>query len=305
MSASIGIVAAEGISAALVAGNSIDGPVQMYPADGGIAEDLPSLPADGVAEKICGMINQTAGHRRISCVGVAFPGVIRNGIVEEAPNYPQMKGFRLGETVRGFLEANGHHGVQVGISNDADVVASGVAAQRNQLDRLVRVWTLGNGIGYGRYPSGEEVWEGGHTVVSLDPKEKYCGCGGIGHLEGIMGYRSMRLRFLDLEPEEIFEQANDGEPRCTEFVRLWHRALAAATASSLHMEGPGKFYLTGPSARYINLSLLHQYMHEMVKMSALQGYLFEVVPGGHEIGIVGAVVNARMAVSAAIYATAM
>ena len=58
----------------------------------------------------------------------------------------------------------------------------------------------------------EGVWEGGHTVVTLDDKENFCGCGGRGHLEGIMGHRAMRLRFLDMEPEEVFEAAKNG--RC-------------------------------------------------------------------------------------------
>ena len=48
--------------------------------------------------------------------------------------------------------------------------------------------------------------------VTLDDKENYCGCGGRGHLEGIMGHRAMRLRFLDMEPEEVFEAAKAG--RC-------------------------------------------------------------------------------------------
>ena len=181
------------------------------------------------------------------------------------------------------------------VSNDADVMAAGIAATRDQLDRLIRVWTLGNGIGFGRYPAAEGVWEGGHTVVTLDPKETYCGCGGVGHLEGIMGHRAMRLRFLDMEPDEVFESARAGHARCVEFVKLWHRALAAGTASSIHMDGPGKFYLTGPSAKYVDTSLLHVYMGEMVKMSPLQGYTFEVVPGGEEIAIIGAAVHAERA----------
>jgi predicted NBD/HSP70 family sugar kinase len=92
----------------------------------------------------------------------------------------------------------------VHIANDADAIAAGVAATRGQLNKLTRVWTIGNGIGYGRWPYVEGVWEGGHITVTLDPKEKFCGCGGVGHLEGIMGYRAMRMRFLDLEPEEVF-----------------------------------------------------------------------------------------------------
>src|SRR5437763_1720840 len=189
--------------------------------------------------------------------------------------------------------------VPVSLYNDADIVATGLAATRGQLDRLIRVWTLSNGIGFGLYPYVEGVWEGGHTVVSLDPGEKYCGCGGRGHLEGIMGHRAMRLRFLDMEPDEIFDNATLGDQRCLDFVRLWHRALAAATASSIHMAGPGKFFITSHHAQHVDLNLLNQYLHDMVKMSPLQGYVFEIVPGGEEVAVIGAAVNALHAASKA------
>jgi predicted NBD/HSP70 family sugar kinase len=130
-------------------------------------------------------------------------------------------------------------------------------------------------------------------VVTLDPKERFCGCGGRGHLEGIMGYRAMRLRFLDLEPEEVFANAKTGDTRCDEFVKLWHRALAAATATSIHMDGPGEFFIGGPNGRYVEVALLDHYLHEMVKMSPLQGSRFEVVATGDEVGVIGAAVNAE------------
>ena len=60
-----------------------------------------------------------------------------------------------------------------------------------------------------------------------------------------------------------------GDARCGSFVKLWHRALAAATATSIHMDGPGKFFITGPNARFIDLGLLGMYLHEMVKMTPL------------------------------------
>ena len=90
-------------------------------------------------------------------------------------------------------------------------------------------------------------------MVTLDPKEHFCGCGGKGHLEGIMGQRAMRLRFMDMEPEEIFAQAEAGDARCVEFTKLWHRALAAGTATSIHLDGPGKFFVTGFNAGYRKL----------------------------------------------------
>lgn len=129
-------------------------------------------------------------------------------------------------------------------------------------------------------------------VVSLDPKETLCGCGGAGHLEGIVGHRSMRLRFLDMEPEEVFEHAASGDARCVAFVQLWHRALAAATATSVHVDGPGRFFLSGPNARFVDIRVLESYLLEMVRMSPLLGSAFEVVPTSDELAIIGAAVSA-------------
>jgi predicted NBD/HSP70 family sugar kinase len=132
-------------------------------------------------------------------------------------------------------------------------------------------------------------------VVTLDPKERYCGCGGVGHLEGIMGHRAIRLRFLDLEPEEVFDLAAKGDERCTDFVQLWHRALAAATASSIHMSGVSKFYVTGPLAKYVDRDILHQHLHDFVAMTPLQAYIVEVLPDPGNMALIGAAVNAESA----------
>ena len=131
-------------------------------------------------------------------------------------------------------------------------------------------------------------------VVTLDPKERYCGCGGIGHLEGIMGHRAMRLRFLDMEPEEVFLAARHGDPRASEFFKLWHRALAAGTANSIHLAGPGRFFIAGPNAEYVDLHMLGGFMEEMVKMSPLQGSYFQIVPTSHDMAVIGAAVASRV-----------
>lgn len=131
-------------------------------------------------------------------------------------------------------------------------------------------------------------------VVTLDPKENYCGCGGRGHLEGIMGHRAMRLRFLDLEPDEVFAAAKKGDRRCAEFVELWHRALAAATASEIHLEGTGRFYFTGRDIQRLELPRLKQHLYEMIKMSPLQSYTVEVLPEDPALAVIGAGVAALM-----------
>jgi predicted NBD/HSP70 family sugar kinase len=291
MTAGIGVLVAERIAAALVEDHKIVSPVHAYPADPSITDALLGMPAEVIVANVVDVVRPLIEEGHPRTIGIGFPGIIRNGSIEDSPNLAQLKGQQIQYLFETAVRSVAPD-ISVTISNDADSVAAGLAATRGQLDRLIRVWTLGNGIGYGRYPSIEGVWEGGHLVVSLDPKEQFCGCGGRGHLEGIMGERSMRLRFMDLEPEEVFELAIEGEQRCVEFVKFWHRALAAATASCIHLDGPGKFFITGLNSRFLNVDLLGEYLHEMVKLSPLQGYSLEVVPGGEEIALLGAAVNA-------------
>jgi glucokinase len=293
MPRSIGVTTAEHIAAGMVEGTQLVGKLHLFEEDSE-TDALHGMPSAGIAQTIAGQILAVAGGSKVDAIGIGVPGIIREGLVEESPNLRQLKGANVRELVSNALREHGLD-APVHVYNDADVVAAGLAATRGQLDRLIRVWTLGHGIGFGIYPWHEGIWEGGHVVVSLDPREKYCGCGGRGHLEGIMGHRAMRLRFLDLEPEEIFENAHRGDARCVEFVKLWHAALAAGTANSIHLAGPGKFFISGFNARHLELNLLNQYLSEMVKMSPLQGYVFEVVPAGSEIAVIGAAVNALRA----------
>lgn len=294
MRRTVGVTTSEHVVTGVVENHKLVGPVRVYPSQGSSSEALIGMPMDAIAQVIRQEIVEAAEGQAIEAVGVGFPGIIRSGIIEESPNLQQLKGANMQETLSAGLRDAGIH-APVFLYNDADIVAAGLAATRGQLDRLIRVWTLSNGIGFGLYPFVDGVWEGGHTVVSLDPNEKYCGCGGKGHLEGIMGHRAMRLRFLDMEPDEVFENAAQGDQRCCDFVKLWHRALAAATANSIHMAGPGKFFISGHNAKHLDIALVNQYLHEMVKMSPLQGYVFEVVEGGDEIAVIGAAVNAAQA----------
>jgi predicted NBD/HSP70 family sugar kinase len=298
MADGIGIFITERIAAAVITDNRISGPVRSNAENGGASDSLHGIPAEIIVKMMVEQVRQLQMKEAPVCVGVGLPGIVRNGTVEDSPNYIQFKGMNM-QTMVAEAITSLFGEVPVSIYNDADVMAAGIAATRGHLDKLTRAWTLGTGIGYGRYPFNEGVWEAGHSVVSLDPKEQYCGCGGKGHLEGIMGHRSMRLRFMDLEPEEVFEQAQVGEARCVDFVKLWHRALAAATATSIHLDGPGKFFITGPNSRFLNLTLLGEYLHEMVKLSPLQGYSTEIVPGGENVALIGAVVNASQALERA------
>jgi len=297
MSRAIGVFAAEHIAAGLVEENRIAGPIRFFPNAMSEADSLEEMPAEEILERIEEQVIQVQNGEEVTAVGIGFPGIIRDGVIQESPNLPQVKGQDLATALTFKLN---QRGIRAGVHvlNDADATSAGIAATRGQLDKLIRVWTLGSGVGFGRYPQAEGVWEGGHVVVTIDPKEHFCRCGGLGHLEGIMGERAMRLRLLDLEPEEVFEHAGADDQRCIAFVKLWHRALAAATATSIHMDGPGKFFVTGPNAKHIQTGLLDLYVHDMVKMSPLQGSSIEVVPTGDDIAIIGAAVSAKLAIQA-------
>jgi glucokinase len=291
MGKGIGIVISERLVIGAVTDNAISGSLRFSPEDQEIADPLHGVPAEQIVQRMAEEVKALGLTEPPTHIGVGMPGIVRNGSVEDAPNLIQFKGSNMQELVSAaFAPMFGK--IPVSVFNDADAMAAGIAATHGHLDRLIRVWTLGTGIGYGRYPFLDGVWEAGHSVVTLDPKEHFCGCGGKGHLEGIMGQRAMRLRFMDMEPEEIFSGADAGDARCVDFTKLWHRALAAATATSIHLDGPGKFFITGFNARYVNLSLLNEYLHEMVKLSPLQGYSTEVVKGGESVAVIGSAVNA-------------
>jgi predicted NBD/HSP70 family sugar kinase len=288
MGRSIGVVMTNNITAALIENHQLIGELRRYPEDPDELHGLIDLPTDQLVEVICDLIIALKPEKdHLDAIGIALPGIVRAGVVEDSPNLGQLKGAKISQKVDAVLQARGLH-APIALFNDADASAAGFAATRNQLDKVVRVWTLGNGIGFGRYPDADGPFEGGHTVVTLDPKETFCGCGGVGHLEGIMGHRAMRLRFMDMEPDEIFANAKQGDQRCADFVKRWHRALAAGTATAIHLEGPGRFYFTGLNIGFLDVNLVKQYLWDMVKMSPLQSYTLESVPETPGIAVIGA-----------------
>jgi predicted NBD/HSP70 family sugar kinase len=298
MTTAIGVVITEHIVAGRLEDQRLTGTTIRYPANKDELDALAAIPGSELVELLASEIATLAKRESapVDAIGVAVPGIIRHGVVEDSPNLTQIKGMRLADELTRALSARDIT-APVHIANDADAIAAGVAATRGQLNKLTRVWTIGNGIGYGRWPYVEGVWEGGHVTVTLDPKEKFCGCGGVGHLEGIMGYRAMRMRFLDLEPEEIFAQAKQGDQRCRDFVELWHRALAAATASFIHLAGPGRFYFTGHNVRFLELTVLRPLIESMVKMSTLQSFSLEILPEDDQTALLGAGVSAVRALA--------
>jgi predicted NBD/HSP70 family sugar kinase len=294
----IGIVITEHVVAGRLEDQRLTSKLLRFPEDSDSADALSAIPRGELVDLLASQVAALAEdvQWKVDAIGVAVPGIVRHSVVEDSPNLPQIKGMHLAEELGKELAARGIQ-VPVHAGNDADCIAAAIAATHGRFNKLTRVWTIGNGIGYGRWPYVEGVWEGGHITVTLDPKERFCGCGGVGHLEGIMGQRAMRLRFLDLEPEEVFAHARQGDQRCREFVDLWHRALAAATASFIHLAGPGRFYFTGHNVHFLELPLLRSHLETMVRMTPLQSFSLEILPPDDETALLGAGISAMRSVA--------
>jgi hypothetical protein len=80
-------------------------------------------------------------------------------------------------------------------------------------------------------------------------------------------------------------------------VDLWHRALAAATASFIHLAGPGRFYFTGHNVQFLELTVLRPLIESMVKMSTLQSFSLEILPPDDGTALLGAGVSAVRALA--------
>ena len=168
MAKSVGVTMTDRVVAGLIEDHKVSGDLLRYPVPIAGTNELPpdemgvliEMPADALSEMICDQIARLApSGTPLEAVGVAMPGIIRNGIIEDSPNLPQLKGAHVADSIRAMLAARGIQAA-VTVLNDADAAAAGVAATRGQLDRLIRVWTIGNGIGFGRYPYTDGPWEG-------------------------------------------------------------------------------------------------------------------------------------------------
>src|SRR5215469_6373186 len=133
MRRTIGITTAEHIATGLVEERKLVGPLRIFPQEASQADELLSMPADNIAHCIREQIEIAARGEAIAAVGIGFPGIIRNGIIEDSPNLQQLKGARMQEAVTSALRGIGIE-APVYIYNDADIVAAGLAATRGHLD---------------------------------------------------------------------------------------------------------------------------------------------------------------------------
>src|SRR6516165_2602161 len=91
MEAAIGILAAQHVAAGLVEGNKVSGSVRTFPESSAKSETLQGMPAENIAQCIREQIEVLGKGREVGAIGVGFPGIIRDGIIQESPNLQQVR----------------------------------------------------------------------------------------------------------------------------------------------------------------------------------------------------------------------
>ena len=210
----------------------------------------------------------------VTGIGIGSPGPvdIKNGIVEAAPNLPQLKGVPLRDRIAQATDR------PVTIENDANAAALaefwfGVASDPSI--RYLVMLTLGTGIGSGVIVDGillhgahQLGGECGHMIV--EPNGRRCSCGQHGCLEAYSsaahtarraveaiesGHRSTLLSDILESREEpitsadVFRAATGGDSLCRQIVDETAAYLAIACVSLCRLFDPQMIILGGGMAQ--------------------------------------------------------
>src|SRR5579862_7699367 len=100
MPKSIGIVISEHISFGIVDENHVAGAMTRYPAEGSGAEEIRGMPTDDMVRIQADEIKALAEGEKLDAIGLAYPGIVRNGVIEDSPNLHQLKGFPIVTAMR-------------------------------------------------------------------------------------------------------------------------------------------------------------------------------------------------------------
>ncbi len=110
MSRTIGIVVSSRIVAGLMEDHKLVGELSRYPENPDDHEALLEHPFESLCHLITDQVMALHPEGQIDAIGVALPGIIREGIVEDSPNLAQLKGGKIAEALAAILSVEGDCG---------------------------------------------------------------------------------------------------------------------------------------------------------------------------------------------------
>src|SRR5580692_9073832 len=109
MTTAIGVVITEHLVAGRLQDQRIVGKLIRYPIETHELDALSAMPGSEMVELLASQIETLVGTEAtaVDAIGVAVPGIIRQGVVEDSPNLTQLKGMRLADELTQALSARG------------------------------------------------------------------------------------------------------------------------------------------------------------------------------------------------------
>ena len=247
-----------------------------------------------LVEVLGGPIMSALTRRQLDAIGVALPGIVRQASSRTRPTSPSSKACALRRADAGALCTRG---------NRAPCILQRCGCHRRRGCRhpqstrqAPRVWTIGNGIGFGRWPYVAGLWEGGHIIVTLDPKEPSAAAGrrpprrhhGLSrHAHALPRYGARR----DIREREAGQSA----------LRRVRRPMAPRPCGGNRVvyspRGPRPLLFHRPQRRFLDIPMLRRHLETMVKMSPLLSYSLEILPNDDATALLGAGVSAIRALA--------
>ena len=255
----------------------------------------------------------------VAAIGVAVPGPVdcATGIVEKAPNVPELSGMHISA----YLQENFQ--VPVYLGNDANLAALGewtfgAGQGHNHMIYLTISTGIGSGVIIdGKLFSGSRGFasELGHILV--DPSGPVCGCGVRGHLETFASGTAM-AKWVAEQIANGAETSIAYDPAADELIsgaaiataaregdalasRAFHRAgkyLGQAIADFLHIFNPTLVVLGGGVSQSYDLfsADLHESVRNHVMMPEfLNDLIITTAQLQDDVGLMGALALARQA----------
>jgi len=252
----------------------------------------------------------------VAGIGIAVPGPVNceTGVLEKAPNLPELSGMPISKEIRETFQ------VPTYLGNDANLAALGewkFGAGRGH--HYMVYLTISTGIGSGVIIN-DQLFAGsrgfaselGHTL--LLPDGPLCGCGVRGHLEALASGTAIAKWVaeqiskgaetkIELPPNDdlipggiIAEAAKHGDILALQAYKRAGRYLGQAIADFLHIFNPTTIVLGGGVSQ--SYALFAETLHETMKTNLmipdfLDDFSIAIAQLGDDVGLMGALALAR------------
>ena len=299
MTTAIGIVITDHIVAGRLEDQRLTAKPLRFPADPDEPDALAALPPSELVEILAGQIAflAKADPRPLDAIGVAVPGIIRDGVVEDSPNLTQIKGMRLAARPR---RKNSPPAASPRPSTSPTTPTPSPPASPPPTAGSKSSPASGPSATASATAAGLMSRASGRADTSPSPstpKSATAAAAASVTLKASWAIAPCACASSTSSRKKSLPTPKHGDQRCREFVDLWHRALAAATASFIHLAGPGRFYFTGHNVGLLELPILRAHIESMVKMTPLQSFSLEILPPDDETALLGAGVSALRALA--------